>query len=467
MSTARKTTNNFINDERGLIGPIFGLMAIPLLAAAGAAIDYGKAVSHKTELQQALDRATIAVCTRGDREAEEVMRSHLDASLAQFGGSLQNAEGTGGTIELRDATPNAVGVANPKLSSSVETSLLKFVNIPSFDIEVESGVACGSKRLELALMLDVTGSMCWTGPTSNGNNSCNASSTGNKLHSMKQAVDDVLDIFRPNMEAGKTKIGLVPFSETVNVGDLADQVRGNIPSGTSQWPGKQHYQFPKNGQWRTHKISDCVTEREGTEAYTNAPPSTAWVGLNYPSSNGNCKPTVEITPLTSDRQKLHDAVWNYSGQGGTAGHLGTAWAWYLVSPDWAYLWPDSGVEPKDEQELVKAVILMTDGDFNTQYCEGVKDNENGWCNAANSSKTQAAALCTAMKADGVQVYTVGFQVPGASDTNPSSQQQLLMDCASDDAKYFFPYDGDALRLAFQSIGKQLAAGQIGKAVIQN
>lgn len=480
MSLKIKKLRNLSRDERGMIGPIFGLMAVPVIVAAGVAIDYGKAVSHRMELQQALDRATVAICTRGQRSAEEVIRAHLDASLTNMGRSLAQPSTSSTTLPtasssvavLRDPEPNAVGIANPKVSSVVDTSFLGLVGINQFDIEVETGIACGSKRLELALMLDTTGSMCWNDPYGYGQSTnCSASSTGNKLHSLKLAVEDVLDIFQTNLEAGKTKIGLVPFSETVNVGPgLSTLVRGTINGGTSQWPGAETYQHPNEGwnYWKYHKISHCVTERSGAEAYTNAPPSTAWVGLNYPNSNGNCNPSAQITPLTSNVNTIRNQVWSYAGRGGTAGHIGTAWAWYLLSPEWGYLWPSANVEQHDPQELVKAAILMTDGEYNTQYCEGVKDFENGWCNSANgSSMHQAAQLCEAMKNDGIIVYTVGFQVPGHSETNPSNQQLLLQNCASDESKYFFPYNGDELRLAFKEIGKQLAAGQIGEAVIQN
>ena len=104
---------------------------------------------------------------------------------------------------------------------------------------------------------------------------------------------------------------------------------------------------------------------------------------------------------------------------------------------------------------------MTDGEYNTEYCNGVNDSYIN-CNAPNgSSRTQAEHLCNAMKADGVVVYTVGFGI-----SNNSAQQRLLQDCATDSTKYFFPYDGDALRAAFKEIGRQLAAGQAGVIIRQ-
>ncbi|MEO1280901.1 MAG: Tad domain-containing protein [Pseudomonadota bacterium] len=473
MSRTTKNIKNFAGDKQGSMAIAGGLLAAVGMVTGGLAIEYGQAVSHKMELQKALDAAAIAVCTRGNRSAQEVIEAHLTSSLSQMNKTLKDEEGNG-DITLANAEPNEIGVVSPRLTSTINSvfldfPILGFTGINDFDIEVDTSVACGSKRLELSLMLDVTGSMCWTGPSSNGTNSCAANSTGNKLASMKDAVRDVLDIFEPNMAVGKTKIGFVPFSETVNVGDLADDVRGIIPEGTSQWPGYKHYQHPDEN-WnymQTKKISNCVTGRTGTEAYTDAAPNNAPVGLNYPNENGDCNPTAEIKPLTSNRTALLQEIDTYAGAGGTAGHLGVAWAWYLLSPEWGYLWPNSGIEQPNEEELVKATIIMTDGEFNTQYCEGVKDWQNGWCNNPTKSSAQAAQLCEAMKAAGIQVYTVGFQVNVSGDpNNPTAQQKLLQDCASGADKYFFPYDGNELRAAFASIGEQLAAGQIGRAVVQ-
>ncbi|MEO1205952.1 MAG: Tad domain-containing protein [Pseudomonadota bacterium] len=471
MSRTTKRIRTFAGDKQGSMAITGGLLAVGAMVTGGLAIEYGHAVTQKRQLQQALDAAAIAVCTRGGRSATEVIEAHMSQSLAKLGKTLKDAEGNG-DVQLSNPEPNEIGVVSPSVTTQVKSTFLSFpifgfTGHDHFDVTAETSVACGSKRLELSLMLDITGSMCWSGPTSNGTNSCSATSTGNKLASMKSAVRDVLDIFEPNMAVGKTKIGFVPFSETVNVGSLADSARGTIPNGTSQWPGYKYYQHPDENwnNWRTYQISDCVTGRSGTEAYTDAAPDNAPVGVNYPNGNGDCNPTAQIKPLTTNRTALLQELDTYAGAGGTAGHIGIAWAWYLLSPNWSHLWPDSGIEQPNEEELVKATIIMTDGEFNTQYCEGVKDWQNGWCNNPTKSSVQAAELCTAMKAKGIQVYTVGFQVP-TNENTPTAQQKLLQDCASGVDKYFFPYDGSELRAAFASIGEQLAAGQIGRAVVQ-
>ena len=60
--------------------------------------------------------------------------------------------------------------------------------------------------------------------------------------------------------------------------------------------------------------------------------------------------------------------------GGTAGHIGTAWAWYTLSPNWSSLWPSAASpSPTARRTCDKIAILMTDGEYNTEYDKnGVK-----------------------------------------------------------------------------------------------
>ena len=113
-------------------------------------------------------------------------------------------------------------------------------------------------------------------------------------------------------------------------------------------------------------------------------------------------------------------------------------------------------------------ILMTDGEYNTQYdSNGISVDQNKYptCSSAanDCSTTQARALCTAMKAQGITVYTVGFQLGGnqtAIDT--------LSQCASaptnplDPVKFYNADDGDQLKQAFRDIALKLTSLYISK-----
>ena len=226
-----------------------------------------------------------------------------------------------------------------------------------------------------------------------------------------------------------------------------------------------------NGDLSTHSISSCVTERRGAERYTDsAPTASSRVGRHYPSlntspgANASCVSSI-IRPLSSDAATIKTNIDNLSTNGVTAGQIGIAWGWYMVSPAFSSLWPSASAAPYDASETLKAVVIMTDGEFNAPYCQGViaagygasNDVSNG-CSPENGEPfAQSRALCDAMKAQGVIVYTVGFQIAvGAASDN------LLRDCASTATGYFNASSGAALSEAFAAIGRDVTQLRISR-----
>jgi hypothetical protein len=93
---------------------------------------------------------------------------------------------------------------------------------------------------------------------------------------------------------------------------------------------------------------------------------------------------------------------------------------------------------------------MTDGEYNSSYCNGVisKDSISGSgaiadhinCNAPNgNSFVQAPQVCSAMKAAGVIVYTVGFNI-----VNDQRARDLVNGCATDADHVYMAANGTEL-----------------------
>lgn len=232
----------------------------------------------------------------------------------------------------------------------------------------------------------------------------------------------------------------------------------SLSTGGGAWCttyGCEWYRFQRQGRsdYYTWRISDCVTERS-TDTYTDAPPSTTLLGAHYSNSSGGCSSSISqaFTPLTSDKDVLHAESAKMADWGRTAGHLGTAWAWYLLSPDWGYLWPNAESQPSayNADNTMKVAVLMTDGDYNEQFCNGVADNVIQVCNAPDDSTTQARELCSRMKDEGIIIYTVGFNI--AANSSPAI---TMRDCASDLSKYFQPATGQELVEDFAEIGQDI------------
>ena len=462
----------------------------------GGAIDYGRAVHARYQMQEAVDSAVLA--------AARVWQMEADIVLAQDKGTIHynNNKPKMFSSEVASFTPDFINnTISMSATGLVPTPFLSPIGIHTYTVGADATARLdvgenAGHSVEISLMLDVTGSMCEDSPT------CS------KLKALKNAVagdpnvpgdKGLIDIVIWDDQSEYTsKIALVPFAEAVHVGSatLADGVRGPLKTGNclnssspctsfgttennSRWVwGKPAtwYRFTKasgsnacSGSTCTFKVSDrCVTERTGTSAYTDDAPDTQSrkLGPTYLSGNSsgpNCSmvntsdaEVNSIQPLTSDKELLKRRVAKLQKAGTTAGQIGTAWAWYMLSPNWAYLWPSAN-QPKayNTDKLVKYAILMTDGEYNTMYCNGARaSNSNSPainCNATNGQAyNQARTLCTNMKTKGITVYTVGFQL----DTQTAID--TLQQCASSPDKFFNAEDGVTLKMAFQAIALQIA-----------
>jgi hypothetical protein len=160
----------------------------------------------------------------------------------------------------------------------------------------------------------------------------------------------------------------------------------------------------------------------------------------------------EMMPLTNNKTALVDKINGLVLSGSTAGQIGTAWAWYALSPNWNSLWAASAAASAYGAGPRKIAILMTDGEYNRQYdSNGVSTNSSGAGSAANGdSTTQARSLCTAMKAKGITVYTVGFAL-GRNAT----ASETLKQCATNPSMAYTPDTGSELQQAFRDIALKI------------
>jgi hypothetical protein len=286
-------------------------------------------------------------------------------------------------------------------SLKVPTTVSAVFGHEDMTVNVASVAVFDAKDVEVSMMLDVSGSM-----------------SGTKIADLKAAALDLVDILLPasNTEP-KNRIAIAPFSTAVNAGALTPEVANSHDSRGRPWAGAG---------------TECVTERRGANAFKDKSPSTTKLRQRSESC-----PDTPVLPLTTSRDDLIDTINDLQAGGYTAGHLGVAWAWYLLSPEWADILDDSAGKAYDDPEIQKVAILMTDGMFNNYY-----EGPNG------DAVTQARALCDSMKTEGVVIYTVGFQVP--EDVVPTLQH-----CATSPSHFFSAEDGAQLRETFKTIANRL------------
>jgi hypothetical protein len=271
-----------------------------------------------------------------------------------------------------------------------------------------------TKKIELALVLDITGSMQPAG----------------KIDALKVAAKDVVDtLFASNPNPGAMRVALVPYSASVNAGDYFGAVTSGAHADT------------------------CVVERAGAEAYTDTPPSGpgTFLGTSDRSANPrySCPPSpiVPLTDLsdTAQRDAFKASIDALAPLGGTAGHIGTAWGWYLLSPRWTSIWPAASWPKPYSPRVIKVMILMTDGEFNTSYENGNVNSTD--FSAVGSSGYQALQVCNAVQGSDIMLYTVAFMAP-------ANAESMLKQCSG--AQNFFNADSNGeLVQAFKEIVSKL------------
>lgn len=437
---------SFRRDNSAAAAIQFALMALPLSVAVFGMVDVSRASAAKGHLQDALDAAALAAARSP---------ATTDEGLQTVGADVLAVDLTGSRATLTSSSFRLVENAVVATATAEMTPVIAGLWLDGdMQISAETEVVRASKNIEVALALDITGSM-----------------GGSKIADLRTAAKELVGmIIQSQQTPFYSKVALVPYSMGVNVASYAASVRGTPTSGTCTTPGCQKFTFTTAaGGTKTNTISTCVSERTGTEAFTDAAPSTALVGRNY-SASGNPCPTASITPLSSDETALKAKIDTLQASGSTAGHIGLAWGWYMVSPSFGYLWPSDDNRPAayGGDDLLKVVVLMTDGEFNTTYCKGVisKDATSGSgsssdkinCNAPNGGAfAQAEALCDAMKAQGVVIYTVGFALSGNA-----AAENIMETCATDADHVFLPDSGADLKVAFRAIGQDINALRLSR-----
>ncbi|MHA7775665.1 TadE/TadG family type IV pilus assembly protein [Roseibium sp. M-1] len=447
----------FLTQEQGAVLPVFAVMIIMMVVIAGSAFDVARVVNAREKLSYALDAAALSVAA--ELSTSVMTDAEIKTALtASFEANLKGLE------FLDDAIKNitfTVDAENGLVTVSSKASLKNyFIDIGGymqknlgpevFEFGTSSQVAYSRFEVELALVVDVTGSM-----------------SSSDMKTLRDASKAVVNILLPEDTAesdAKVRISLVPYSQGVNLGTYAKKARGGDYYSVS---------------------GTCVTERQDYSTYkvmltddaynyykkSSPPPAQTFFG----GGSTSCSSTSKLVPLTKSRSTLLPAIAALTNTGGTAGQTGTAWGWYTLSPNYANLWPSES-EPAaySDTETLKFAIIMTDGDNNRYYqyveteeqCTNVKKNGktvkecttvavNAWRETgeseaySNKSSTRSRDLCAAMKSAGIEVFGVYF-----GTSNSSAGAKNMQSCAST-GNYYQAASSSELINAFANIARKI------------
>lgn len=180
---------------------MFALSIVPLTLATLGAVDLHRAASVRSQMQNALDAAAlVAARTQSGTQAE--MQA---VGERVFNATLQKDSNL--TIQNLTFQPSDTGgKVKGSVSGKFRPAVLGLIGGGELDIGADTEVVRANSRLEIAMVLDNTGSM-----------------SGTKLSNLKVAAKNFVTAMEQaadkSTETDPVKISIVPFSQTVRVGE--------------------------------------------------------------------------------------------------------------------------------------------------------------------------------------------------------------------------------------------------------
>jgi Flp pilus assembly protein TadG len=505
--------SRFSRDRRGNVAIIFGLALVPLCAAVGAAVDYSRATAFRTQLMDALDAGVLAVgsqSTMKDEDAYKIINDWMTAHLGDRYG-----------WHLDKVTQDDKGAITAVATAKIDTTLTRVLGVEEIPIGVMSEAVRSTGKVELALVLDNTGSM-----------------KGTKISKLKTAASDLVDsLVKAAKNPKDLRISLVPFSQTVNVGsgyagdkwidaagkstsakslflgqtvnrlDLFKKVGASwggcvesraaayeatdafdeknpdslyVPYFAPDEPGKKAEKTYNNSYLADAKVGDIKSTlatlgltsmltlpdfrllQGDVTKYTGSPQTgtTGTLGYQYGPNSG-----CEIAPLqrlTSDSATVKTAIGKMIANGNTDIPMGLAWGWNTVSPNGPF--KDGSAYHNDEWQ--KYVVLMTDGNNenepgnsqNESYYSGVGYIWQGRMGITSGDKaTRTKARDKALEAMCAAMKKDGIVIFTVRVEVKTGSSSVLSNCASDTKKFYDVQNVADLSATFKDIGETIQA----------
>ncbi len=389
----------FLGNASGNFATTFAVCAIPLFGMAGAAIDYSSAMQTKSKIQAAADAAAIAAIAEhrrgGNGDLEELANQLFDANYS-------GAERP--TLQIALADDNSR--IEVRATTGVPTTFLNLVGHSAIPLDVTSVAGVDTSSLQIAMVLDVTGSM----------------NSNRKLSLLKSAAQQFVDNILPlgNGRSDLVEFSVVPFNTTVRL----DRSFANAPwldlndVSATAWEGCV---------WdRKASLDSTTTERRSGDR-TTFYQASPWALVE----TGTCNTMPRIQRLTRNRTAISAAIRNLSASGRTNTNLGMVWG--LNSLD------DNAPFEDARPDMRKIIVMVTDGD-NTH---GRILAERGRVRDMDDATLET---CSNAKAQGIELFTIRV-VNGNRD--------MLAQCASDASHFFDVSQPNQLSGVFEAISDSI------------
>ncbi|NRA88194.1 MAG: TadE/TadG family protein, partial [Rhizobiales bacterium] len=309
----KKFLLRFVKDSSGQMAIIFALLLIPIVAFIGGGIDYSQQVSYNNKLQSTIDSVSLAVAKAIARDVKISDAAMQKIAFDLYSANIpSNDNVTLDTLIIIKDTKNNTLTINQ--TGVMQTSFMRLVGVDELSVGKETIIDISRSDVELALVLDMSGSM-----------------RGSRLNALKDAAKDLINtLIQDTTGLATMRIGFVPWSVGVNVtGFEPSKV---LVGGVCSSSRKKNYQDKSARVSKMPKASYC--------------------------------PNTKMTPLSDNKTTLLNNIATWSASGGTHSDVGLAWGWGMLSHKWKAVWPTKS-QPKIYGDNVKKfIVLMSDGGNN-------------------------------------------------------------------------------------------------------
>jgi len=407
------TFHTFTRDTSGLVTMLFALTLTLLMSMLALAVDLGNAYKKKSQVMAALDSAALAgarelaINNPPDSQVMQIAKATFDANAA----ATHIADAVIGEPNIEIS--RAEGTVRATATVTSQSYFARFAQNGDVTFTTTAVATLPGNEVEVAFALDFTGSM----------ESIPAGDTQTKFEALRASALTATDALYDTSPSDKgVRIAIVPWSTSVNVGGQIAATVASDPTITC--------------------VSDRGSWTDRTDALPGAGEFLSW-------HNANC-PAGEIIPLQdkNGRSTVRGFLQSMTTTPrSTAGHLGAAWAWYLVSPNWSSVLPGQSQPSAYSPRKKKIVVFISDGLFNWELVTGAEPHSE---ESTDFSYEVFQDLCANMKAKAVKVFTV------AVDITPGTRGEAeLKTCATSDAYFFNAEDSAGLTVAFSKITDEI------------
>lgn len=391
------TIREFMRDRRGAIAVLFAVSIYPIIMLICAAVDFSRMSQQQARLQAALDAAALFV-------ARQIADGKTPANLTAAARKI--VEGNINPSELRNISISAsLDSTHVRISGSGQIAPMAANILSAGDMTVGglAGATWRTKKIDLVLVLDNTGSM----------------SSSGKMTALRTAAKNLIDtLAQVSNKPDAIRIGIVPFDVQVRLG--------------TSYKNESWLTFSGSGT-NANNWTGCVTDRDQSHDVADTTPTTAAAATLFPARNCTNSALTTIMPLSTDWTALKAKVDAMSPAGNTNVTIGLVWGLHMLTPSQPLT---TARTLATEPDLERIIILLTDGD-NTQ---------NRWSTNGNTIDARTDLACANTKANGIRIYTIRVINGDAA---------LLRRCASETSMFYDVKSASELVPVFHRIGAEI------------